>query len=483
MSLTRKVAHNTFIQALGKIIGTALGMAAAVFLFRYLGDYRYGEYTTVMVYLQIFGILMDLGLFIILIKYLAKDKKELEEKNIIDNIFTFRLATGVVLLTLAAIVCWFIPQYSIIIRWGIAIAAINYLFISLSQLLTAIYQKNLNMTKVAIGEVSSKIFLFLSTISVIFIFKTGLLTIILIVSLTGFINFLILYLGILKYYKLKLAFDFRVWRDIFAESWPIALSISLNMLYFKTDTLILGWLKTQTEVGIYGATYKMMEVMITLPAMFVGLVMPVLSNSYAKRDMIKFRKVFQKSFDALIIMVAPMIAGAMVVAQPLMIFIAGEKFTSQINDLGKILQILIWAVGFIFIGTLTGYLIVIVDKQKAAIKAYAFIAATSLIGYLVLIPKFSYFGAASITVYSEATMMLFGFYFVYQVTKIMVNFKIFFRVALASLAMAFVLWLLPSWPVLITVLIGIITYALFLLLFRVLSKEEIKEIMSLKNNA
>ena len=87
MSLVRKVAHNTFLQASGKIIGTALGVAAAFFLFRYLGDYKYGQYTTIMVYLQIFGILMDLGLFIVLIKKIS----QAEEKFLQPAAFRSRL--------------------------------------------------------------------------------------------------------------------------------------------------------------------------------------------------------------------------------------------------------------------------------------------------------------------------------------------------------------------------------------------------------
>jgi len=482
MSLTRQVAHNTIIQASGKILGTALGAGAAIFLLRYFKDYRYGEYTTIMVYLQIFGILMDLGLFIILIKKISQPQSAEQENKIINNTFTFRLVSGLALLVLAIVISWFIPQYSLLIKWGIMIAALNYLFISLSQILTAIFQKHLSMTKVAVAEISSKIFMFLSTLSVIYIFKTGLLTIVFTVALTGFINFIILYLSVLKYSRIKLAFDWQVWREIFSESWPLALSVTLNMVYFKADTLILGWLKPQSDVGIYGASYKILEVIITIPAMFVGLVMPALSYHFAKKEWGKFKQIFQKAFDALAIMALPLIAGTIVVGQPLMLLMAGEKFTVKQADLGIILQILIWAVGFIFIGTLTGYIIVIVNKQKAAIKAYAFVAGTSLFGYLILIPKYSYFGAAAVTVYSEAVMMLFGFYYLYSVTKIKPGFNIVMRAALASLLMMLVLYLLPHWNVLISIMIGAIVYVIFLYLFRGLSRQEIAEIIRLKKN-
>lgn len=481
MSFTRQVARNTIIQAGGKIIGTILGLVIAAILFRYLKDFGYGQYTTILTYLQLFGILMDFGLFIVLINRIAPLNNLPEEHKIVNNTFTFRIFTGLGLLTVAIIISRFIPQYNAIIKLGILMTAINFLFISLGQILTAVYQKHLAMTKVAWAEISGKIVLLLSTLAVVFVFRSGLLMILLTVILGSLINFLILYWGTRKYYHLKFAFDFPVWKELWADSWPIALSISLNMVYFKADTFLLGLFRTQNEVGIYGSPYKILEVIITLPSMFVGLVLPTLSAAFQEKNMERFKKVFQKSFDTLAIAVAPIIGGAMIVAQPLMILIAGKKFSANIDDLGKVLQILIWAVGSIFIGTLTGYLVVVIKKQRAAIWAYAFVAGTSLIGYLVLIPKYSYFGAAAVTVYSEFTMMLFTFYFLYQVTKIIPRLKTLAKAATASLLMAVVLYFLHDWPVIFLIILGALIYAILIYLFRCISKQEILEIISIKN--
>ncbi|MFH0818416.1 MAG: flippase [Patescibacteria group bacterium] len=481
MSLARKVAHNTIIQAGGKIIGTILAVGTIFFLARYLGDFGYGQYTTIIVYLQIFSILMDLGLFIILIKKLAQAKSPEQENIFINNTFTFRLASGLFFLSIAVVIALFIPQYDAIIKWGILITAVNFLFVSLNQLLTVIYQKHLAMMRVALAEIVGKIFLFLSVLSVIYIFHSGLLSVMLAVVIGGTVNFLMLYSGTLKYYKLKLAFDFKIWRDLINASWPIALSISLNMIYFKADTLLLGILQTQKEVGIYGAPYKVLEVIITLPAMFVGLVMPILSSAYEKKDLEKFRKVLHKSFDAIFIMILPLIAGAIMLAQPLMIFVTGKDFTANIQDLGKLLQILIWAVAFIFIGTLTGYLIVILNKQKSAIKAYGFVALTSLIGYLIFIPKYSYFGAAAVTVYSELAMVLFGLYYIYSSTKILPRWQVFSKAFLASGIMMLVLYFTVNLNIFIQIIIGAGVYFVSLYLLGGISKQEASDIINTKN--
>ena len=52
----------------------------------------------------------------------------------------------------------------------------------------------------------------------------------------------------------------------------------LVMIYFKLDTVMLSFMKDQIDVGIYGLAYKILENLIFFPAMFVGLIMPLLSK-------------------------------------------------------------------------------------------------------------------------------------------------------------------------------------------------------------
>ncbi|MDP3971160.1 MAG: flippase [bacterium] len=480
MSIMQKVAQNTALQFIGKILGTVLGFSATLFLLRYLGDEKYGNYTTALAYLQLFGIVMDLGLYIVLLKHISSD----ENKNgkLQNNIFSARLVTAIFFLVTSCILVWFIPTYPTIVKWCVIVVAANFFFITMNQLLMGIYQKNFAMGKVAIAEVVGKTFLFISTLLVVFVFKAGLLAVMLTVVLAGGINFLILWIGVRKYTRINFAFDLSVWKRIFKESWPVALSIALNLIYFKADTIILGFFQSQAEVGIYGAPYKILEVIITLPAMIVGLVMPVLGKAFASKDMGQFKKIYQQSFNAVIMIAAPLVAGTLVVAHPFMQLVAGNDFTDKQNDLGSILQILILAVGAIFIGTLTGYLIVVINKQKSMLWGYGFIAITAFIGYLYFIPKYSYFGAAWVTVYSEIAIMLIAFIIIWRSTGVVPSFNIPLRIILASIVMGVILLLLGSINVVIVILVGLIVYPAALLVLKAISKQEIMSILKLRTN-
>jgi len=221
-------------------------------------------------------------------------------------------------------------------------------------------------------------------------------------------------------------------------------------------------LKNQADVGLYGATYKVVDVLTTLPFMFAGLILPILTAEWAKQNFLKFNRVLQKSFDVMIILAIPLIIGAQLTAGPLMLLIAGENFVQS----GHILKILILAIGFIFIGCLFAHAVIALDKQKNIIGAYIFTAATALTGYLIFIPRFSYYGAAWVTVYSELAIALFSLYIVIKHSQFRPNLYIILKSSAASIAMALSIYLLINKlnVILLILLAGIIYSACLYLL-------------------
>ncbi|MFH1781278.1 MAG: flippase [Patescibacteria group bacterium] len=473
MSLTRKIAHNTAIQAAGKGVGLVLSLVTAGFVLRYLGQTGYGQYATIMAFLQVFGIIIDFGLYIILIKKISKIDEHSEK--LVDNIFTLRIVSGVIFLGIAPLIGLLMP-YPAIIKVGIFITTGFYLFISLNQLVSAIFQKFMKTYWIALGELFGKITLLVSTIIFIFL-GLDLKWIMLALVLGSFVNFLTNFIGSRKYFKIKLAFDFKIWKDILKESWPIALSILFTLIYFKGDTLILSFFKPENEVGIYAAPYKILEVIITFPTMFIGLVLPVLTKNWKEKTLDKFKQILQKAFDFLVMIALPMIGGTLILAEPIMHLLGGEQFVAS----APVLRVLIFATAAIFLGILFTYLVVALDQQKKMLWGYSFVAFSSLALYLILIPRFSYIAAAYITVYSEIMVLLIAYIICYRTSKINVEFKSFFKALGATLLMMFGLWVVPEINVFFSIILGGLIYFVFLFLFKGINRGQIYEIISLRN--
>jgi len=471
MSYTRKIAHNTIIQIFGKAVSTVIGIIVIGMLTRYLGQGGYGQYTTIMAFLQFFGVLVDMGLYIILIKKISESG--VDEDKITSNIFTLRLISAVVFLGLAPLIVLFFP-YPDIIKVGVLVTSFSFLGITLNQVLTGVFQKHLRMDKVVIAEVIGRIFLVGLTFYVIQQ-DMGLLWVMGSVVVGSVVNFLFTFLFSRQFVRIKLAFNFGIWRQVIKESWPIAVSIAFNLVYFKFDTIVLSLFKEDTAVGVYGASYKVLEVLTTFPAMFAGLVLPLLAAAWVAADKEKFQRVLRKSFDAMIMIAIPLVIGTLFLAGPIMDLIAPE-FT----DSARVLQILIFATATIFIGNLFGNTVVALNQQKKMMWFYLVVAIISVVGYFIFIPKYSYFGAAGMTIVAELLITFSAMYIVLKHSRVTLLFSVFGKTLLSSALMGLVLFLMSGANLFLMLVVAMIVYLGAMLATKGISRDIIKEVTRLK---
>jgi len=472
MSFTRQVAHNMIYQVVGKVLSTILGLVALGAMTRYLGTSDFGGYITIISFLQFFGILVDFGLTLTTVQMISEPNANLQK--ITSNIFTFRFFSALIFLGLAPLVVLFFP-YSAALKVGVTITTLSFFCIALNQVLVGLFQKKLEMYKVAIAEVIGRVILIVGILLAIYLDR-GLLSIMVAVILSSFLNVFVNYLFSLKYVKIKFDFDFSLWKEIFRRSWPIGLSILFNLIYLKADIIILSLSQSQTDVGIYGASYRVLDVLTTFPMMFAGLLLPVLTASWAEKNLERFKRVIQKGFDFLMIIIIPTIFGTYFLGERIMALVAGKEFWLS----GTILKVLILGAGMIFIGTFLGHVIVAVQKQKTMIWGYASVAIISLLGYIFLIPKYSFWAAAWITVFSEGAIALLTFLVVYRATKIIPSAKVLLKSIFASLVMSFVIFSFKGMNLGIVFSLACVVYFVALYLVGGFSKEMILEIAGAK---
>ncbi len=470
MRLSTKVAYNTIIQIISKVIATALGLVAVAIMTRYLGREGFGQYTTIITFLSFFAIIADLGLTLVTVQMISRPG--VNEHKILSNLLSLRLVSAVIFLGLAPLAVIFFP-YDPIIKLGVAVTALSFFFIALNQILVGLFQKNLRMDKVSIAEVVSRIVL-VAGVVLVWYFDLGLINIMVAAVIASAVNFLFHYLFSRQFVRIKLHFDFTVWSDIIKKSWPLALTIIFNVIYLKADTLILSLIKSQSDVGIYGATYKVIDVLITFPFMFAGIILPIMTARWAANNKDGFKNVLQKSFDVMVIIALPLVIGTQFVAKNIMVLVAGRDFAMS----GPILQILILAAGLIFFGCMFAHAIIAIDKQKKIIPAYIFTAVTAVIGYLIFIPKYSYFGAAWVTIYSEIAIGLASVYLVWKYARFLPNLKITGKALLASVIMAVALYLTADWNLFLVLSLAMLVYFTALYLFKGISKQDIVELMN-----
>lgn len=470
-NLTQKIAYNAFFSAGARVIEVAIAFVIIKLIIGYLGEKGFGDYIIVITFIYIFSVLADLGLYSIVVREISRDGAN--EKKIIQNAFTLRLTVGVFIFTLAYFISLLFP-YSDNIKFGIAIAALGFWVLSNTQVLIGLFQKHLAMDKIALAEIAGRI------IQLLFIwffikYDFGFLYIISAIFFGALINFTLVLRFASKYVKIKLEFDFKFWKKLLRQSYPLAISAILVLIYFKLDTIFLSLMKTSEAVGVYGLSYKILENLIFFPAMIVGLTMPILSK-YIFTDRDKFKSVVQRTLNFLVIAFMPIAFGAIMTSDKIIGLFANEGF----QDSPMVLNILIVALGFIFLGALFSNILIAANQQKKLALIYCVGTVFNIITNIIFIPRYSYFGAAATTVATELLVTALMIGAIYKTVNFIPSFQVFFKALLASSLMACVLFYFNYLNIFYLALIGIVVYLPIIYFSGGISKEEIRKLINKK---
>jgi len=465
MSVSRAIASNTAIQVAGKFVGNILGILTIAIMTRALGRDGYGAFTTAISFLQFFGILVDFGLTLTMVRMVSEDRAD--EPKVASNIFTLRLVSGAVFFGLAPIIALAFP-YPPEVKTAIAIGALSFFAMTSSQVLTGIFQKHLATGRAALADVAGRAVLlagawFASTRG------AGLLAFIAAFVAANMVQLAITFVSARRFTPVGLAFDLSLWRKIVRESWPIGVSIAFNLIYLKGDVIILSLTRSQGEVGLYGASYKVLDVITVIPMIFMGLVLPQLAAAWTAGKKDDFARKLGKAFDAMSILALPLAFGTFVVASDLMALLAGAEFAAS----GRFLAVLMLAGAAVFWSALFGHTVVALGLQRRMIAAYAIDAALSLALYFWAVPRFGGIGAAWVTVFSEVFIMIATAWAVIAKTGLRPPTRVFLRCTAASACMAGVVALSSPLHVLVRIAVGALVYAVLLSAFGVLTKERL----------
>jgi len=314
MNYTKVVASNTIIQIVGRVVITAIALVTTGIVTRYLGVFGFGQLQTAFSYLAMFTVLADLGFFFIIVRDVSALKTQKEKVDFIGNALTIRIMAALVVYFVAAAVGFFIYKEPIIF-WGIIFLSISFFAMTLQNTVIAVFQSTFRMDKTVIADIVGKI-VTLGLVIIAMSINKGLIGIYLAYIFGSLLNLSVAILMANKIIPIRLRFDFKIGRKILAQSAPMGLAVILSSLYFKIDSVILSIIKGSFDVGIYGVPYKIIEVILVVPAIFANTLLPIYSHYYRNKDK-RLGNSLQRAFDGLVLMATPVIVGLIVMAKPI----------------------------------------------------------------------------------------------------------------------------------------------------------------------
>lgn len=469
MQVARKIAYNVVASSVLKMLSTVLALVAIGFITRYLGADGFGDYATVLAFLSFFSAISDLGLYSISTREISRTGAD--EERIMGNIFTLRAAISLLVFISSPLIVFFLP-YTDQVKEGIVIVAAAYLFSSIYQVLNGVFQKNLAMDKVAISEFFGKL-IQVAVIIVAVRMKLGFGWIVASLLFYMVVSFCLVYFWSKKYIRLRPAFDLAYWKKFLKESYPIGISAFVTFLYFKMDTIMLSIMKSSADVGIYNAAYKVLENITFFPAMIVGLIFPIMSQSILD-DKKRFRNISDKTFKVFVLIVVPLVIGTLFLSDGVIALIGGEAFSKSAG----VLRILVFALASIFFASFFNAILIAGNFQKKLMFILGFAAVFNLVLNYFVIPLFSYTGAAFVSVATEGLVLVAGAYLAFSQLHYVPRLARFWAIFLSGLAMGAFLFVFREQNFFLSGAGSVLAYILFLWIFRAVKTEEITSIIS-----
>jgi len=200
--------------------------------------------------------------------------------------------------------------------------------------------------------------------------------------------------------SLGLRFDRRVWLDLHRSALPLGLFLVVLNLYSYIDGVMLGYLRTDAETGLYAAAYKIYEGLTYAPLAISTVLTPRLSNLF-NRDRARHRRTSVAGTAGTAALGIGVAAVAFAVATPLLVLLFGAQYVAATGPF----RILVLGLPVVYGIWILHAVAISVDRERLLLQ-------TGIVGLVVnvginlyAIPHFGPNGAAFATVAGEIISM------------------------------------------------------------------------------
>jgi O-antigen/teichoic acid export membrane protein/glycosyltransferase involved in cell wall biosynthesis len=400
MAQGRALLSNMVAVAGGKAAAAVAGLLTIMVLTRHLGPHDFGYYRTVLTYSAFAAVLADLGIYFVGLREMSRPGADVS--RVIGTAFLLRLVSTALVLLVTSLFALLLP-YDLEVKRGIFLGSLIYVGFQANEFLTAVFQRVMKQAGNALAEAAGA-FTTLLAVWVLAQLDAGFMTMLCGTLLGAGVALTISWILARRLIPFRLSFNLPLWRNYMTSAMPIAGSQVLTMAMLRGDTLLLSLLKPAAHVGLYGVPTKMFELATTLPYMFSGLVMPSLTAAGASGSPTagQFSKILGNSLDAMLMYGVGVILALSICAPQILTLISGDAFV----DGAPALVILSFAATLTALSFVVRFALIALDRSRLVLIADAAACAIALGAYFILIPQFSFIGAAIGTTIAEGAILI-----------------------------------------------------------------------------
>ncbi len=418
----KRIMFSSGSQVVGQLIGAITGIVILKITTNSLGLNGYGIFATLLAFVSSFALLTDLGLNAITAREIAKSPNEAD--TIISHNMGLRLFLCLIVVPIIyGLSFLFYPHAHSGFHLGMLLLSV-YLFFDAIRSVSLAY-----FTSKVRNEISALVASFQQFFQLALVALAAALHWQLIGFILVFIMSNVLSAGMALYFARKEVRVFpRVniarWKRIMAMSFSLGLLQVINMMYLKADSIILSVMKGATAVGIYGIAYSMILSLMMLPSFIMTALIPSMATATSKSIV----PLVQKAYHYMVVLACLLAVGSFLVRNDIVAVVSSKDFAKAATPFA----ILAVASAFSYVNTVFGYASVSLNKHHKMTYSALGALVLNIILNFILIPKYSFNGAAIATAISEIFALFVAYVIFRYETKI--SIKLFIPFAKAFIA-------------------------------------------------
>jgi O-antigen/teichoic acid export membrane protein len=198
-----------------------------------------------------------------------------------------------------------------------------------------------------------------------------------------------------------------VWRGFLPICLIMGFASMMSLIYDQIDTVMLRYMRSEKEVGLYVASYSMMTIAMSFAVILGQVFFPLLSET-SGRDHESEQRYLGWLGQASIGLALPIATGGFILAGPLTHFVLGAQYAGTAT-------LFRWLMLTVVAGPMATYFgaqLIPIAREKKYLVAVAAGAVANVILNLFLVPRYGAIAAAFTTAISQAIVAFMNYYFV-----------------------------------------------------------------------
>lgn len=256
-----------------------------------------------------------------------------------------------------------------------------------------------------------------------------------------------------------------------------AMSVATS-IYTNLDTVMLGFMNTNTELGYYNAAVKIKSILVSLITSLGTVLLPRLSYYYETRQKDEFMRMISKALNFVLLLSLPLSLYFIMFAKESILFLSGENFLGATYAMQLITPTLL----FIGLTNVLGIQIMVpMGREKNVLISVVAGAVIDFILNLFWIPRYGAAGAALATTITEFSVLIIQIIMLRGILKSVYKNVHFLQIGLALLIAGGFVGLirekLSGSPFLILLISAILFFGIYFLVLLLDREPDVREFL------